>query len=196
MSLGLRYIPYSFQPPLFGSEKLFNEQSLSQEFTSPQANLVAIGVSIKNLDLLSKGDIVFEIFEDGRLLRKSLVNSFRIKDGDIVRFVFDKIPDSLDKKYVFKISSPGVPKGKYEIFTTNEPQDFAGSLYVNEILVEKPISFLLYFAPESWFSLISDIYNSWFSRFYQDSYFFYFFVVTFLSLTVLIVYFLKKDRKI
>ncbi|QLG69553.1 MAG: hypothetical protein CH104c_0321 [Candidatus Woesebacteria bacterium] len=195
MSLGLRYIPYSFQPPLFGSEKLFNEQSLSQEFISPQDNLTAIGVSIRNFNLQSKGDVILEVYSRGGLIRRSVVSGSSIKDGDIVIFTFDKIPNSRSVSYVFKLSTLEVGKEKaYEVYTTNEPQDFAGSLYINDMPVEKPISFLLYFAPKSRLSLVIDIYNSWFSRFYQDSSFFYFFVATLFLLTSLIIYFLRRER--
>jgi hypothetical protein len=194
MSFGLRYIPYSFQPPLFGSEKLFNEQSLSQEFISPQDNLTAIGVSIRNFNLQSKGDVILEVYSRGGLIRRSVVSGSSIKDGDIVIFTFDKIPNSRSVSYVFKLSTLEVGKEKaYEVYTTNEPQDFAGSLYINDMPVEKPISFLLYFAPESRFSLIYDIYKSWFNRFYSDYNFFYFFIATFSLLAILIIYFAKKE---
>lgn len=194
MSLFLKYIPYSFQPPLFGSEKLFDQQVLLQEFTSPVNNLSAIGVSIRNFNLQSKGDIVLEVYSNQEVLRKVTVAGSRIKDGDIVIFAFDRIPGSLSKDYMFRLSTLGASEEKaYEVYTTNEKQDFAGNLYANDILLEKSLSFLLYFSPETKFDLVLDIYGSWFRRFRQDMPFFYFFLFVFFLLNFLIFYF--KGRK-
>jgi hypothetical protein len=174
LSFGLNFVPYSFQPPFLGSERLFDDAPLTQEFISPQDNLAAIGVSIRNFNLQSKGDVTLEVILDKNVIRRSVVNRERIKDGDMVIFKFDKIEDSSGKNFVFRLSTLGVDKQKaFEVYTTADKQDFAGDLKVGEYVVEKPISFLLYFAPESRLSLIRDIYTSWILRFSQDPSFFY-----------------------
>lgn len=183
LSFGLNFVPYSFQPPFLGSERLFDDAPLTQEFISPQDNLAAIGVSIRNFNLQSKGDVTLEVISDNNIVRRSVVKGEKVKDGDMVIFKFDKIKDSSGKNFLFRLSTLGVDKQKaFEVYTTGGKQDFAGDLKVGEYVVEKPISFLLYFAPESRFSLIRDIYTSWILRFSQDLPF----TVFYLSLTCLL----------
>jgi len=195
LSFGLRFVPYSFQPPLLGSQKLSEDTVLVQEFTSPEDNLAAVGVSIRNFNLQSKADVFLEIVLDGKVVRKSEVLADRIKDGDIVVFEFDKIPDSLNKKLVFRLTAPNLERDKaYEVYTTDDQQDFAGNFSVNGVIFDKPLSFLLFFAPSSRLALIEYIYKNWFVRLSEDFPFFILYNSLILSLVFLILHFQIKRR--
>ncbi|BCX14743.1 MAG: hypothetical protein KatS3mg088_426 [Patescibacteria group bacterium] len=194
-SLFLKRIPYQFQPPFLGSEKLYSNVVFSQHFVSPKENLSAIGLSIRNFNLQSKGDIFLEVFLDGRKIRESVVKSGSIKDGDLVIFTFEKIPDSFGKNFVFKLRAPDTDKAKaYEVYTTNMPQSFVSDFYINDSLMDKTISFMIYTAPQNRLVLAIEIYKYWFSRLYKDTVFFYFYSSLILVLIGLAAYFYKKEK--
>jgi len=194
LSFGIRYISYEFQPPLFGSEKLFKEVKLEQEFFPQKDNLTAIGLSVRNFNLQAKGDIILKLFSDGKKIRESVVSGYVIGDGDLVKFKFEAVPDSLGKTFVYRLIAPEVDEEKaFEIYTTNKKSNWSGNLSINNVLMDKSLSSLIYFKPKSRLNLIEDIYHLWIVRFSLDPFFFSFYSLLILGLTSLLLNFVHTD---
>lgn len=195
LSFGIHYVPYEFQPPILGDESLFKGRELSQGMKVPKDRLAAIGLSIRNFNLQTKGNIVLEVFSDDSLVRRSVISGYSIGDGGIVRFGFDPISHSSDKVFTFRLTAPDVNQEKaFRIYTTDKKLDWVGRLSANEVLMDKPLSFLMYFSPQSRWSLIKNIYSFWFQRFWGDRLFaiVYFIIVS--ILVVLLTYNFDKQQ--
>lgn len=132
----IKMIPANDQPGYgsMGRVSIYGERIFTQYFVSKNKNLVAIGTTIKNPNLKNKKDIKFNLFDDdGNLIRSVNLNGFNIGDGDFVKIVFDVVPDSLDKKYYFTLSSPTAKQDEIiEVFLTSPTNEILSYTYDEE----------------------------------------------------------------
>lgn len=187
LSLGLRQIPDAYQPGLEGTQKIYEDISVAQSFISPSNNLNGIGVSLKNPLLENKKDIFFEIYDkDKIMLRRIILNGKNIADGNFIKLIFDPIPGSQNKKFIFILSAPSSSKNEaLEIFLTNTKPFFSQDLTVKDEKQDGSISFVTFHKPKSIFLTWIDIYSNWIKRLIMDLNFFIFYTIlltTFLSL--------------
>lgn len=126
MIIPIKMIPSNDQPGYDGARtvSVYGERTFSQVFLSTSKNLMGIGTSIKNPNLKNKKEIKLSLFdENDSLIRISILNGFNIGDGDYVKFTFEPIIDSMDKKYHFTISSPTAGEEEVIKLFITEPTD-------------------------------------------------------------------------
>jgi len=195
LSIGIRYIPYKYQPPLdTKDQKIHSEIVLRQDFTSPIDRLTAIGMSIRNPNLKNKEDILMQIYDKKGLVRESILNGAHIADGDLVKFVFDPIIGSKGEDYYFVLSAnTAIDPFFLYVFYSPVRLDWMGSLYINNVEKEETISFLTYYTPESRSSLIKEIYTIWVGRLIDDTGFAIIYIFLLVILIGSYLYLLKKN---
>lgn len=159
--------PHSEQPGYDGSARVsvYGKFDFKQEFISKEKNLTAIGTSIKNPNLKNIKQIDFNIFDqDNNLLRTVSIFGTNIEDGDFVKFVFEKIPDSENKKYFFTISSPTAGAGEIiEVFIIKPTSEILSFTY-NKETKEGGAPLVTFHKPDSRFDTVKRVYSSWLSR--------------------------------
>ena len=166
LALGIKLIPGGDQPGYSQTLSIYGFRNVTQTFTSQDANLTAIGTSIKNPNLKNKKDIILNLFDDKmNLIRTSVINGQNVEDGSFVKFVFDTIPDSENKVYVFTLSSPGAgPEDLIEVFLSQNPPSWINQYHYDKDTYPGGLPIVLYFKPLSKIMIIRSIYSSLFSR--------------------------------
>jgi len=163
MTLAIDMIPANDQPGYGGSIRvpIYGERQYSQKFISRDSNLTAIGTSIKNPNLKNKLDIFFNLYdENGSLIRSSNLSGFNTGDGDFVKFVFEKINDSLNKIYTFTISSPAAgPEEIIEVFIIKPTEDILEYSYGDEIY-PGGIPMVAFHKPDSKLEIVKTVYSN------------------------------------
>jgi len=169
LASALKMIPVNIQPGYNSDIRLsiYKIRGFSQKFVAKTGNLTAIGTSIRNPNLKNKTDVIFSLYDNGNLIRTSVLNGQNLEDGSFVKFVFPVIPDSLGKEYIFTITSPGAgPEETIEVFIISEPESTSG---ITEYIYEEEvhpggIPLVSYSQPESKLKTINSVYSSWLSR--------------------------------
>lgn len=167
LASALDMIPANDQPGYDSNKRLsiYGEKEITQTFISRDKNLTAIGTSIRNPNLKNQKEIVFNLYdENGSLIRSSTLNGLNIEDGDFVKFVFDKINDSLNKTYTFTVSSPAAGPGEIiEVFIIKPTEDVIEYSYGEEIHPGgAPI--VTFHRPDSQLEIVKLVYSNWLSR--------------------------------
>lgn len=172
LALGIKLIPGGDQPGYSNTLAVYGIRSVTQKFISTQANFSAIGTSIKNPNLKNKKDIVLTLYDENlNLQRTSVINGQNIQDGDFVKFVFDVIPDSENKVYVFNLSSPSAgPEDKIDVFLSQNPPNWITEYHYDKDTLKGGLPIVIYFKPVSKISVIKSIYFNLFSRFLPQSF--------------------------
>lgn len=190
LSFGIRNIPQNNQPPLDKTQKLYGDLLVTQLFLSTNDNFSGLGFSIKNPNLLNKKDVVLSIYtEDGNLERIVSLNGAGIEDGKFVKFKFEPVKISENKKFLFSLSSPETSKAEadenraLEVFLTNEKPENVFNLTIGDkIISDASISFVAFYKPPYPTYVLEKIYLNWIKKFAADTPFFI--VYTLLILTV------------
>ncbi|MFH1863756.1 MAG: hypothetical protein ABIJ85_02515, partial [bacterium] len=115
--------------------------------------------------LKNKKEIMFNLYDkDKNLIRSSVLSGKNIEDGDFVKFVFDKINDSLNKTYTFTLSSPAAGPGEIiEVFIIKPTEDVIEYSYGEEIRPGgAPI--VTFHKPDSKWEIVIGVYSNWLSR--------------------------------
>jgi len=165
-ALGIRYIPYDIQPPLERVKNIYGKYTIFQEFTSQDAQLTGIAMTIKNPNLKNKKDFFLDLYNDqGEMLREIKFNGANVEDGSYIKFLFDPIADSIGKKYNLVLSNPSGDEeevlGIY--YTLNKPA-WIGKMTFNLEEQEGGISLVTFHKPQSKLGVIKTIYSNWLSR--------------------------------
>lgn len=167
LALGISLVPGDSQPGYNPDLRLsiYKDRDVTQRFISQDANLSAIGTSIRNPNLKNKQDIILALFDDRmNLLRTVTINGQNVEDGSLVKFVFDPIPDSNDETYIFTLASPDAgPEETIEVFVVDMPGWIQQYTYDQKVY-PGGLPMVLYFKPVSKFAVIKDIYSNLFSR--------------------------------
>ena len=166
LALGVRYIPYDNQPSLERVRNIYSKYTISQEFISQESQLTGIGMTIKNPNLKNKKDFYLDLYDDKRvMIRQTKFNGANVEDGSYLKFLFDPIADSKEKKYLIVLSNQSA--GDEEVlgvyYTLNKPS-WIGKMIFNEGEQEGGISLVTYHKPQSKLGIIKTIYLSWLSR--------------------------------
>lgn len=170
MAMLIQMIPADDQPGYgdMGRVSVYGERIFTQYFVSKNKNLTAVGTTIKNPNLHNKKDIFFDLYqENARLVRSVTLNGFNIGDGDFVKIVFDKIPDSESKKYYFTLSSPSAGDEEIiEIFLTEKTDEILEYIYDEELHIGgAPI--VTFHKPDSRLETVKLVYSNLFSKLLQ-----------------------------
>jgi hypothetical protein len=179
LSLGIRFVPYDIQPSLDRVETIAGYQIVSQEFISQSDRLMGFALSLKNPYLRNKKDIALKVYDNGQLIRTSILNGGHIEDGQYVKFLFEPIDGSLNKPLRLTLSSADSNSNEaLQVFYTANKQTWVGDLKLNEELVPGfAVSFVTLHQPASIFAPAIDIYSGWFNRLIADFSFFIFYLV-------------------
>lgn len=166
LALGIRVIPAEVQPPLNKTKDVYGLFTVTQEFTSLRPNMTSIGMSIKNPNLKNRQDITLDLFDEGgQMIRTAKLNGLNIDDGAFVKFTFDPIPDSLNKKYSLTISAPSAgPEDLLALFYTDNKPSWIGRLKFDKEEVVGGLSMVTFHKPVSKIEVIKEIYSNLFSR--------------------------------
>ena len=119
LALGIKMIPNDFQASFDDSQKVYKDREISQNFIADKDYLSGLGVSIRNLNLMNKKDIVMSLRKENNLIREVALNGGVIGDGQLVKFIFDPITDSKGQTYklVFSAGDSNIDEA-LEIFLT------------------------------------------------------------------------------
>lgn len=173
MATTINMIPAGDQPG-YGPRRLsiYGKEELSQKFISNNKNLTAIGTTIKNPNLKNKKEVILNLYDNNNnLIRRSILNGFNIGDGDFVKFVFDVIPDSVNKEYLFTLSSPTAGADEIiEVFLMENPVDMdnPASGIIEYTFAEETfaggIPLVTFHKPENKWEIIRGVYSNWLSK--------------------------------
>ncbi len=166
LALGIRVIPSDVQPSLNKTKDVYGLFTVTQEFTSLRPNMTSIGLSIKNPNLKNRKDVTLPLYnESGEIIRTSTLNGLNIDDGAFVKFTFDPITDSLNKKYSFTISAPFAgPEDLLALYCTDNKPSWIGQLIFDKEKVAGGLSMVTFHKPLSKAEVIKEIYSNLFSR--------------------------------
>lgn len=160
-------IPAADQPGFghMGRVSVYGERTFTQYFVSKNKNLVSVATTIKNPNLNNKKEIFFKLYdESGNLLRLNTLNGFNISDGDFVKIIFDVIPDSMNKKYYFTLSSPSAGEEEIiEIFLTDETDAILSYVY-DEESHSGGAPIVTFHKPDSRLETVKLVYSNLFSK--------------------------------
>lgn len=173
-ALGIKLIPGEDQPGYNSDQRLsiYRDRVITQKFTSHSANLSAMGTSIRNPNLKNKKDIILTLFsEKMEVVRTSVLNGQNVEDGNFIKFVFDVIPDSKDKTYIFTLASPDAgPEETIEVFYTQTMPSWIEQYSYDKNIYPGGLPIVLYFKPVSKAAVIKAIYSDLFSRLLPQSF--------------------------
>lgn len=166
--LFIKMIPNGDQPGYNFNNKrgIYGDFRVTQEFTSLDSNLAAIGTSLGNPNLKNQKEVNFELTDkSGNLVREVKVSGVNIPDGSFFRFVFDPIENSSNVKYYFTISSPTAgPEELINIFFSTEKTKWIGPASYGLEINENGLPIVAYYKPDSRLRIAKDIYTSWLKR--------------------------------
>ncbi|KKS95156.1 MAG: hypothetical protein UV71_C0011G0009 [Microgenomates group bacterium GW2011_GWC1_43_13] len=168
LALGIKMIPGENQPGYDPAQRLsiYQTRNVTQQFTSQDANLSAIGTSIRNPNLKNKKDIILTLFnENMEIIRTTTINGQNVEDGNFIKFVFEIVPNSENKTYFISLSSPDAgPEEMIEVFYSHNMPGWIEQYTYDQEVQPGGLPIVLYFKPVSKFAVIKDIYSNWFSR--------------------------------
>ena len=144
---------------------IYGERQFTQYFKSKDKNLIAVATSIKNPNLKNKKDIFFKLYdENDNLIRSSVLNGMNIGDGDFIKIIFDKISDSMNKKYYFTLSSPDAGEEEIiELFLIEATNEVLSYTYDEETRPGgAPI--VTFHEPDSTWETVKLVYINWLSK--------------------------------
>ncbi len=195
LCFAVRLIPANYQPSLDYPQKVFKDITVTQSFIASKDNLSAIGVSIKNPNLLNKKDISLTLRGEEGETRIVTLNGGSIEDGGFVKFFFDPISSSKNKHYIFQFSSPNSDKEEsLQVFITNQKVNDQ-ELVIGGEKRQGAVSFVDFYKPVSVISSPVMVYEEMINRLLADTPFVIFYFSVFLSLVLGILYFsLDKER--
>lgn len=171
-------IPDGPQPALNHTEKIYQKNILTQEFTASDNRLSSIGVSIKNPNLANKNDLIFKLLDSNDQVLATVVRSgWTIEDGNFVKFSFDPVLDSNGKHYKFIFES------------LNSTLDDAFEVFIDAN--SSQVSYVSFYHRANIFSVAAGIFSDWFLKLYADLYFFLFYITIFFGALIYLVTFRK-----
>lgn len=163
----IKMIP-AYDQPGYGPGRLaiYGERELLQKFVSKEKNLTAIGTTVKNPNLKNKKEVILNLYDaNGNLLRNSALNGFNIGDGDFVKFVFEVVPDSLNKEYSFVLSSPNAGADEIvEVFLMDNPAKGINEYTFAQETKPGGIPMVTFHKPDGKLDVIKRVYSNWLSR--------------------------------
>lgn len=169
LSMALKMIPINTQPGFNYDVRtsIYRDRVFVQKFTAKENNLTAIGMSIRNPNLKNKAEIYFNLMNlDGSIIRGVSINGMNLEDGSFTKFVFDPIPDSLGKEYLFTISTPAAgPEETIELFVigTDEASGIVEYSYMGEAS-PGGTSIVQYVKPVNKITTVKEVYTSLISK--------------------------------
>lgn len=168
-SMGLKMIPVNTQPGFNYDVRLpiYRDRVFVQKFTAKENDLTAIGMSIRNPNLKNKAGIIFSLQNiDGSLVRSVAISGMNLEDGSYTKFIFNPIPDSRGKEYIFTISSPDAgPEETIELFIIGKdsPSGIIDYSYIGKTY-EGGTSLVQYVKPVNKVMTIKEVYSNLISR--------------------------------
>lgn len=193
--LSVDSISFIDQPSFRGDYKVYGDTNLKQEVYTDHNKFHAIAMSVKNPNLLNKNDLIIDIFDkSNNKVRHVKKTGLNIHGGSLVKFNFDPIEDSKDKKYNLLVYSPESQDFEsFSIFLTSDQVSWIGDLKINDNLTSEKIALRVYYKPENRLLLIKNIYLSFFNNIFRDKTFmiFYFFIVL-----LLVSYIFIKNKRV
>lgn len=191
VSLGIRYIPGNTQPGLMTTERIYGSAVVLQSLEVHRDNFAGVGLSIKNPNFQNKKNITLTVLDDNlKFIRLATINGGAIGDGDYVKFTFEPIENSSNRKYYFVLSANEADISEaLEVFYSNdfdlhrffpEKLDFCtneiiGQVECNSLSIKnttKPsVSFVALYKPASFLSLVQEIYGALGAHMLEDKIF-------------------------
>lgn len=189
LTFGIKLIPVGIQPSLGDTERIYEQNTLSQSFISKKDNLAGIGVSIKNPNFANKKNALVSIYDSEKnLIRSITLNGQNIADGKFVKILFDPIKDSEGKIFTWSIESPTSNfDDALEIFLTQNKPEWSLDFKVGEKLTDKSLSYVTLHRPKTMTEVAAKVLSSWINRLTADT---SFFISYFLVISILVSFFL------
>lgn len=208
VSLGIRYIPGNTQPGLMTTERIYGSAVVLQSLEVHRDNFAGVGLSIKNPNFQNKKNITLTVLDDNlKFIHLATINGGAIGDGDYVKFTFEPIENSSNRKYYFVLSANEADISEaLEVFYSDDyasPRSFPEGLdfCTNEIIgkvecsglsiknITKPsVSYVALYKPASYLSLIQEIYGLMVTHMLEDKIFLFFWICLVGGLSGYLVY--------
>lgn len=198
VGLGIRFISSGPQPPLSTVQDIEGEIVVAQEFISPEDRLTGVALSLKNPNLQNKKDITLTLEDENyQPIRTSTLNGSHVQDGEYVKFLFNPVANSKDRKFVLSFSAPQANNlDDMQIFLTDQKQAWVSNLIVGKkVLPGKAVAFTTLHKPASLLGLWSDIYSGWLSRLFQDGVFAVVYLSTIVLMTAYLIFSVTRRSK-
>lgn len=84
----------------------YGSQDYRFSFVSPKDNLNSVVIKLKNISIRNSKPVYFKLLENQGVIKQIQINGSNIGDSSLVRFAFDEINNSKNKKYTVILSSP------------------------------------------------------------------------------------------
>jgi hypothetical protein len=164
----IKIIPANDQPSYDINNKrgIFGINEVSQQFTSQEDNLTAIGLSLGNPNLKNKKEIIFYLTDtNGNEVRKVIISGANVQDGDLIKFNFDPISVSKNVTYIFRLSSSSAgPEETLTVPFSTIKTSWIGPANYGEEVIENGLPIVTYHKPASHLLVVRQILTSWLSR--------------------------------
>jgi hypothetical protein len=169
LAFTLDMIPAADQPGYNSDKRLsiYGLRDAKQKFVSQEADLTAIGTSIKNPNLKNKKEIFLNLYgEDKNLVRTAVLNGQVVPDGAFVKFVFPPIRDSKGVTYTFTISTPTAddPEETIEVFYIESPTESILEFTYDEETYPGGFPIVTFHKPASKWEIVKSVYSDLLSR--------------------------------
>lgn len=169
-ALFIKIIPDNDQPPFDINNKraIYSYYDISQVFTSQENYLTAIGISLGNPNLKNKNEIIFNLKDAGGITTRQIkISGANVQDGNFIKFVFDPIPDSKGKQFIFSISSPSAgPEEILNVYFSSEKTSWIGPATYGEEVIDTGLPIVTYHKVPSHIKVALDVFSSWIRRVY------------------------------
>lgn len=192
LSVFIKEIPNDVQPSLEGTQIIYKDLNVSQNFKSELDNLSGIGISIKNPYFRNHKNLTVNLFsEDKKILQTKSINGANIKDGDLLNIQFDTIRDSKNKLFILELVSLDTESNEaFEIFLTSKKTPWVGDLYINSAKQSSSLSLITYHRSNI-LTIPSGIFIQLFKRLFADL---PFAIIYLMLIGILSVYLVKSNN--
>ncbi|MBU1127334.1 hypothetical protein KKF11_03235 [Patescibacteria group bacterium] len=166
--------------------RLSDKKRVGQTFIAGKNNLSRLTLDLKNASLKNEKPVYFHLRQvDGPGdLRKIKISGFNIGDPSSVRFQFEPIPDSFQKKYYFYLDSPDSSDSDgIEVYYSSQDLYSGGEMMINDQEAIGDLRFSSFYFSDSKMTVFRETIGNFTSRLLTDKTF------TALYLTLLILTF-------
>jgi len=177
--------------------EIYGSKIVGQSFFATENRLNRIDISMAAGEQDTFEDVIFHLTEANGTTESVIVtvNAEQIMNNEFNSFIFDPIPDSKGKSYVFSIQSPESTPGNAIAIWYNDDESIpyaGGSAIINNTPIKGDLRFKAYYE-----STISDFFISFLARFFNDTLFAILYVVltTIVALGLIWVEFIGRGKK-
>jgi hypothetical protein len=137
-----------------------------QTFRAPFSGLYRVDVVLATYRRQNRGPVIFHIAEGvGRPEIAAIeIDAAQIQDNAPQRFVFEPVPDSVDREFYFYLEAPDAEKGNaITVWQTDFDSYPSGQAYIDNQPTEGDLRFVAYYrsSPQEVWGILSERIRTW-----------------------------------